>query len=298
MRLEERAYAERNHCLVCWDEFRLPWLNLHRRGCCSRAVCWSCLAGHIDGVMSDETRVSIRCPCCDEVDLTDLEIRRAIHVSSWYGAWRRQQRAKVRRYELWSVAAGCKQLAPYLEILQCPGLDCDNFFLVGSRSRRAKLRNEPQWYWNPLSRKWLYHPPLNRDGGDCRRVYCRTCRKAFCSLCRRSWQQPRKGYRGAPDGTAPVESHDNRACVSFAGRSIDQKEDFNAVGDAAGARSCPRCSLRIERTYGCNHIECPNCAQHWCFICEAAWDPSHYACRDLQGDTFKAPNPQANCALM
>lgn len=288
-------------CGVCWDDFWLGWINLHRRDCCGCPVCWRCLSAHIDGVLSDETRTAIRCPCCDQVDLTDVEIRRTIHVASWCGAWRQHKKRRLRRYEMWSVATGCKKLLPELEILHCPFLDCDNLFLVYARQRATKLKNEPNWYFNPLARKWFYrHPQLPEGTSDARRVYCQSCRKAFCSLCRRSWQQPRKGHRATQDGerAAPIESHDSRACVAFAGKSLAQNDDFNAVGDAAGARACPRCSLRVERTYGCNHLECPNCGQHWCFICETAWDPSHYACRDEQGDTFKVLHPQGNCALM
>ena len=70
---------------------------------------------------------------------------------------------------------------------------------------------------------------------------------------------------------------------------MNNNADFAAVGDAAGARACPGCSLRVERAYGCNHIECPQCAKHWCFICEATWDASHYACRDAVGDAYKGP---------
>lgn len=249
--------------------------------------------------MSDETRLSIRCPCCDKVDLTDLEIRRIIHVGSWFGARQTKKTRALRRYEMWSFATGCKRLRNDLEILRCPGIDCDNFFLV--KGRQEKLRNEPTWYWNPLSRKWLYRSPCSRDGGDARRIYCQSCRKAFCSLCRRSWQQPRKGYRVVRDDAqraAPIESHDHKACVAFAGRSINPEDDFQAVGEAAGARACPSCSLRVERTYGCNHIECPNCSQHWCFICEVPWDSSHYACRDVDGDTFKVQHYDPNCAMM
>ncbi|KAJ8609759.1 hypothetical protein CTAYLR_009253 [Chrysophaeum taylorii] len=275
-------------CSICWDKFGVP-LNLKKRPCCGNVVCWRCLMGHIEGVLSDER--PLRCPCC-AVELTDLEVRAAINAATWYGAFWRTKAKLVRRWEGWSVGRGLRELVPEFEVLRCPGLDCENLFLVEASARKNKLRSEPQSYWNPLARRFLYSTP-KLGSGDARRVYCNSCRRAFCSLCRRPWQQPMKGCRTQ---RPPMESHDFRSCVAFAGRSLATNDDFAAVGDAAGARACPSCSLRVQRSYGCNHIECPGCRQHWCFVCESPWSPDHYACRDAEGDTFKAP--PAHCVLM
>lgn len=31
---------------------------------------------------------------------------------------------------------------------------------------------------------------------------------------------------------------------------------------------CPRCFIRIEKNKGCNHVVCPKCATHFCFLCK------------------------------
>lgn len=33
------------------------------------------------------------------------------------------------------------------------------------------------------------------------------------------------------------------------------------------AKPCPTCEVMTEKSSGCNHMECLNCASHWCFEC-------------------------------
>ena len=36
----------------------------------------------------------------------------------------------------------------------------------------------------------------------------------------------------------------------------------------ANTKTCPVCSVRIEKTEGCNHMTCKHCQSHWCFRCK------------------------------
>ncbi len=33
-------------------------------------------------------------------------------------------------------------------------------------------------------------------------------------------------------------------------------------------KDCPGCGVKVEKTYGCNHIHCSNCDVSWCWECE------------------------------
>mmetsp|Transcript_2663 Transcript_2663/g.3448 ORF Transcript_2663/g.3448 Transcript_2663/m.3448 type:complete len:339 (-) Transcript_2663:1101-2117(-) len=289
-------------CEVCWDRFNLQINVCEMIGCCGSTVCWKCLRRHILAIMEDaEAQRDMSCPACQNRRLTDVEVLEALRVGNWWGFfWAREQK-EAKKYERWCVNYALRSIEPNLSVLRCPGLDCENLWLVDKRRRERKLRAEPRWIWSPVSRVFYSAPTLpTSSSADARRIYCNSCRRAFCALCRRPWRQIRKGHRGHGvqigsgnvfvsdrNLAAPTESHDFKSCVSFAGRSIDVHDDFAAVASAADARHCPNCSLRVARTAGCNHIQCPSCAFHWCFICETKWSNSHYACRDEQGVTYK-----------
>ncbi|KAJ1455081.1 hypothetical protein M885DRAFT_521027 [Pelagophyceae sp. CCMP2097] len=284
----------RQTCAVCWEPFLRP---LHLRQCCRAHVCWSCAHAHVRGVLTDDSRFEIKCPACASCTLTDLEVRKALWVYNAFGLFRDAHRRDVRAWERWSVATGLRGCGD--DIVRCPGIDCDNLWVVKRDRRAAKVVNEPTKTYN--IRLWgFYAPPRNDDGGDDRRIFCESCNKAFCSVCRRNWQQAKRGHRppmehlrdGRPALAAPMQSHDLKACVAFARKSISMDDDFSVIADALNCSSCPSCSLRVERTVGCNHITCPQCAQHFCFICEQAWDNRHYRCRDEEGNAYKLPERQ------
>ena len=37
---------------------------------------------------------------------------------------------------------------------------------------------------------------------------------------------------------------------------------------------CPGCSTPTVKAYGCNHIECPSCNAHWCYVCGEQFERS------------------------
>ena len=80
-------------------------------------------------------------------------------------------------------------------------------------------------------------------------------------------------------------------------RARRMKETIPPNPRGAAARSCPSCSLRVQRTEGCNHIACPNCSTHWCFVCEVRWTNQHYACRDARGNAHQPPPQGTQCLL-
>ncbi|KAF2797555.1 hypothetical protein K505DRAFT_347196 [Melanomma pulvis-pyrius CBS 109.77] len=55
-------------------------------------------------------------------------------------------------------------------------------------------------------------------------------------------------------------THDVRA-------AHDGEKEFNEWKKENDARDCPKCKTVIEKTYGCNHMECKACGIHICWAC-------------------------------
>ena len=47
----------------------------------------------------------------------------------------------------------------------------------------------------------------------------------------------------------------------------DDYKLFTAWKEENDARDCPNCKTAIEKTYGCNHMECGGCKAHICWFC-------------------------------
>jgi hypothetical protein len=86
-------------------------------------------------------------------------------------------------------------------------------------------------------------------------------------------------------------------CKSYNKKSVSASDhnEFLNMADAGDARLCPGCSMRTNRTDGCNHMTCP-CGYHWCYVCECKFDRRHYSCTD--SNPLIARDSQANGCII
>lgn len=85
------------------------------------------------------------------------------------------------------------------------------------------------------------------------RVSCVDCGALFCLVC---GQEPH----------APV------ACPELATwqeKCRNESETANWI--LANTKACPKCSSRIEKNQGCNHMTCQRCRHEFCWICNGDW---------------------------
>jgi len=45
----------------------------------------------------------------------------------------------------------------------------------------------------------------------------------------------------------------------------------NPGPDSILIKDCPGCNAKTSKSSGCNHITCPKCGEHWCFVCQEAF---------------------------
>mmetsp|Transcript_24356 Transcript_24356/g.36298 ORF Transcript_24356/g.36298 Transcript_24356/m.36298 type:complete len:546 (+) Transcript_24356:52-1689(+) len=129
---------------------------------------------------------------------------------------------------------------------------------------------------------------VDKDG---RISTCPLCKHTFCNLCLRPWHTLH-----ATSGKFLF--HTNMQCSKYNKKSVSESDriEFMNMADAADARLCPGCSMRTNRTEGCNHMTCP-CGYHWCYVCECKWNSRHYACTDSNPLIVQNPNADAGCII-
>lgn len=59
--------------------------------------------------------------------------------------------------------------------------------------------------------------------------------------------------------------HDAMTCAEY--KDSSNSEALQALKREMGWQDCPRCETSIEKTEGCNHVECTVCGVHICWVC-------------------------------
>lgn len=72
--------------------------------------------------------------------------------------------------------------------------------------------------------------------------------------------------------TCQVISHDGMTCEVYERISSQGSEEFVKWKQASGVKDCPVCRVPIEKSVGCNHMECRNCKTHICWTCLETFD--------------------------
>eukprot|EP00549_Striatella_unipunctata_P025961 CAMPEP_0118724564 /NCGR_PEP_ID=MMETSP0800-20121206/32647_1 /TAXON_ID=210618 ORGANISM="Striatella unipunctata, Strain CCMP2910" /NCGR_SAMPLE_ID=MMETSP0800 /ASSEMBLY_ACC=CAM_ASM_000638 /LENGTH=511 /DNA_ID=CAMNT_0006633151 /DNA_START=113 /DNA_END=1648 /DNA_ORIENTATION=- len=87
---------------------------------------------------------------------------------------------------------------------------------------------------------------------------CIDCDSSFCLSC---GEEPH----------APISC---KELIRWNEKCRDESETANWI--LANTKACPKCSSRIEKNQGCNHMTCRQCRHEFCWICMGSWS-SHGA---------------------
>jgi len=103
-------------------------------------------------------------------------------------------------------------------------------------------------------------------------VTCDTCFTSFCLKC---GEEPH----------APLVCKD---LVKWQQKCRNESETANWM--LANTKPCPKCSSRIEKNQGCNHMTCRQCKHEFCWICMGDWvnhgenTGGYYSCNKFNAD--------------
>ncbi|KAL4158608.1 hypothetical protein PRNP1_004384 [Phytophthora ramorum] len=77
-------------------------------------------------------------------------------------------------------------------------------------------------------------------------------------------------------------------CTCGCEKCRNESETANWI--LANTKKCPKCSVRIEKNQGCNHMTCRSCNYEFCWICMEGWDKhgsgtgGYYKCNRYDAD--------------
>jgi ariadne-1 len=161
---------------------------------------------------------------------------------------------------------------PTCVIATCPQAGCSE--VVTEEEMEAALGKDSPMLQKFLSyqlRSFVESNPLTRwcPGRGCERIACANsaaameaegsvarcidCFTHFCLVC-------------------GEESHAPSNCKLLAKwlqKCRNESETANWI--IANTKSCPKCSSRIEKNQGCNHMSCQQCRHEFCWICMGDW---------------------------
>ena len=99
----------------------------------------------------------------------------------------------------------------------------------------------------------IYRVPVATTGGVV--VTCPSCLTPICTTCQ-------------------VTAHDGMDCDTYRRVGTQGDEEFAKWKreNADKVKDCPVCQVSIEKSFGCNHMECRNCGAHICWVCMETFD--------------------------
>lgn len=78
--------------------------------------------------------------------------------------------------------------------------------------------------------------------------------------------------------TACYQQHFGMSCADYKDLASGGRAAFEQYKKGMNIKYCPICKTSIQKTYGCNHMECGGCHTHICWACltTLAGSPSCY----------------------
>jgi len=230
---------------------------------CGHEFCRECWSGFVEAMVGDgPSSIRQRCP---EVGCQEIVTEEEVAVASPH---------LLPKFESY-------QLRSYVEqdgsSRWCPGPGCDRVAVAwdGGRGEGGHM-NGNEDCGGASSPDALGNGTVD--------VTCDRCETRFCLRC-----------GGEPHSPLTCRDLDrwNEKC---------RNESETANWILANTKPCPKCSSRIEKNQGCNHMACQQCRHEFCWVCMASWADhgadtgGYYRCNKYdpqEGDTGKDDTDEA-----
>ena len=141
-------------------------------------------------------------------------------------------------------SGSCQAILSFEELASVLTRDCLEKLLDRSFRRYVRTNSERYQYCPTADCDQVY-----KISEDAELYTCSTCLTSICTKCR-------------------VISHEGLTCEEY---KIDN-EALEEWKRENGAKNCPKCEITIQKSEGCNHIQCRGCGAHICWVCLRVFD--------------------------
>lgn len=145
--------------------------------------------------------------------------------------------------------------------VQCLGSagDCKHIFSIAELADLLKPDDFEEFFQKAFAIHVRSHKELQYcPTPDCPNIYsvtsdgtvstCAACLTAICTTCQ-------------------AVSHYGITCEQYRELTSEGTRAFHQWKMENGVKDCPGCNMAIEKTFGCNHLECKVCGIHICWNC-------------------------------
>ena len=143
----------------------------------------------------------------------------------------------------------CQKPISLIELESVLTRDQVDRFLETSFTHYVRTHPKSYQYCPTAGCDQVYQVDMNGEG---KTFTCPTCMTSVCTVC------------------ASV-SHEGLTCEQNKNTTSDDK-DFMDWKRKNNAKDCPKCGCTIQKSEGCNHMQCKVCKTHICWICLGAFD--------------------------
>lgn len=107
---------------------------------------------------------------------------------------------------------------------------------------------------------YIYRCTENSDSTEAQEYTCPNCFETICTSCH--------------------VRHSGRTCKQYQD-FISNEKALQELKDELNIKDCPKCKTPMEKTEGCNHMVCPGCKTHICWVCMAMFETSRPCYRHM-----------------
>ncbi|AFR97948.1 E3 ubiquitin-protein ligase RNF14 [Cryptococcus neoformans C23] len=117
---------------------------------------------------------------------------------------------------------------------------------------------------------------------------CPKCNFSFCLYCSSTWHGPHTvcslpqasqlvlEYLKYPEGSERRLAMERQRGKANLERMVAKwrEDEMNKQWLHSRTKACPSCSVRVEKSVGCNHMQCGRCSAHFCYLCGESIKPT------------------------
>ncbi len=136
----------------------------------------------------------------------------------------------------------CGMAIPYDTIRELLSGDEEDKLLEASFL--SYINERPEFHYCPTPDCQMIY----RTGSDGTVLRCPSCLARVCSACH-------------------VEFHEGLDCASYRDNLSGGDDAYRKWREQNNVKACPKCKTDLEKNGGCNHMTCPRCRTHMCWVC-------------------------------